>query len=170
MAVKTPALLFNVAEEIRECVCRALTDEGTCGCPCKNCVIIGEPANVGCCDGGQLSVSLERLYIHGNFPQPDNSPALCFSPLAADYKVTLLRCAPTVKDDGTLPSCPELSDSALSVLTDLYVVERALICCLAAAKRMRKFVMRDARTIGPSGGCVGFELSLTIEIEDTLSD
>lgn len=169
MPTQVPALLWNTAEEIRACVCDALATEGTCGCPCRTCVIVGTPAFDDCCDG-QLTVSLQRLYVHDNFPNRLQTPVFCAAPLAAEYLITYIRCAPVVKDDGRAPTCDELSASALSIYTDLYVVERALICCLQAAKRRRKFVMADASTISPQGGCQGFEISLTIEIEDTLSD
>lgn len=169
MPTINPAILWNTAEEIRTCVCNTLNTEGTCGCPCRSCVIVGRPAFDDCCNG-QLTVSLERLYVHGNFPAKDTQPAFCSTPLAADYLITYIRCAPVIKDDGSPPSCDELSDSALGIYTDLYVVKRALICCLQAAKRKRKFVMGESNPLTPDGACQGFEIRLTIEIEDTLSD
>lgn len=169
MHLLTPAILWNTAEELRDCICIALNDHGTCPCPCRTCVIVGQPAFDDCCEG-QLTVSLERIFVHDNFPQRMSGPIFCSSPLAAEFSVTYIVCAPLVKDDGTPPSCEELSASALNLYTDLYVIYRALICCLAQSKRKRKFVMADASPITPDGGCQGFTISITIEIEDTLSD
>lgn len=169
MPTINPAVLWNTAEEIRVCICNTLTTEGTCGCPCRSCVIVGTPVFDDCCEG-QLTVSLQRVFVHDNFPQRAAGPIFCTSPLAAEFLVTYVRCAPVVRDDGTAPSCDELSASALGIYTDLYVVERGLICCLSAAKRKRKFLMADATMVSPQGGCHGFEIRLTIEIEDTLSD
>jgi hypothetical protein len=169
MPTINPAILWNTAEEIRACVCDTLTNEGTCGCPCRTCVIVGTPVFDDCCQG-QLTVSLQRLWVHGNFPQRDSQPIFCSSPLAAEYLVTYVRCAQVVRDDGSAPTCDQLSAEALSIYTDMYVVERGLICCLAQAKRKRKFMMGDATPISPQGACTGFEIRLTIEIEDTLSD
>lgn len=169
MPTINPAVLWNTAEEIRNCVCNTLNAEGTCNCPCRSCVIVGRPVYDDCCEG-QLTVSLERLFVHDNFPTKATTPAFCSTPLAADFVVTYIRCAPVVKDDGRAPTCDELSASALGIYTDLYVVERALICCLQAARRKRKFVMGEGSIITPAGACQGFEIRLTIEIEDTLSD
>lgn len=169
MPTINPAVLYNTAEEIRACICNTLNTEGTCGCPCRTCVIVGTTVFDDCCEG-QLTVSLQRLYVHGEFPAREIGPIFCSTPLAAEFLITYVRCAPVVKNDGTPPSCDELSASALGIYTDLYVVERGLICCLAQAKRKRKFVMGDATPVTPDGGCQGFEIRLTIEIEDTLSD
>src|SRR6266542_4242153 len=124
--LQTPALLFNIAEELRTCICLALEADGTCGCPCRNCVIVGTPAFDNCCPDGQLTVNLQRLFVHDNFPSRMVGPIFCSSPLAAEFVVTYITCAPTIKDDGSAPSCDELSASALNLYTDLYVVERAL--------------------------------------------
>lgn len=169
MSPRVPALLWNIAEEIRVCVCNALADDGSCQCPCRTCTVWGQPVFDNCCDG-QLTVDFIRLYVHDNFPQAASGPVFCATPLAAEFRITYVRCAPVVKDDGSPPTCDELSTEALGMMTDVYVVYRALICCLQAQKRNRKFVMSDATPISPEGGCQGFEIRLTIEVEDTLSD
>lgn len=169
MPTINPAVLWNTAEEIKTCVCNTLTAEGSCGCPCRSCVIVGQPVFDDCCEG-QLTVSLQRVFVHDNFPVRAIGPVFCSTPLAAEFLITYLQCAPVVKDDGRAPSCDELSDSALKLYSDLYVVERGIICCLSQARRKRKFIMADATLITPTGGCHGFEIRLTIEIEDTLSD
>lgn len=169
MPTINPAILWNTAEFLRACVCTTLTSEGSCGCPCRSCVIVGRAVFDDCCEG-QLTVSLQRLYVHGNFPGREQNPIFCSSPLAAEYLITYVRCAPVIKDNLTAPTCDEISASALSLYTDLYVSERGIICCLSQAKRKRKFVMADSTLITPDGGCYGYEIRLTIEIEDTLSD
>jgi hypothetical protein len=165
MPVQTSDLFWLLAEEIKDCICVALEAESTCPCPCRACVIVGDPAWDDCCEG-QLTVGLNRLYVHDNFPSAAVGPIFCFSPLAGDFTVTLLRCAPTVKDDGTLPTCDELSESARQIYSELYISMRALICCLAAKKRAAKFLIRDAVTVGPDGGCVGFQIRFTVELPD----
>lgn len=167
MAVLTPTLICDTAQFILDCVCAALDAESSCPCPCRACVVAGPPVWDDCCEG-QLTVSLENLFVHENFPARAAGPIFCFSPLAGDFLIQLLRCAPVVRDDGTPPSCPELSDSACQIYTDLYIALRALICCLAVAKRQRKFLIRDARVVGPDGGCIGFEIRLTVELHDPL--
>lgn len=128
-------------------------------------MVVGDPAFDDCCEG-QLTISLNRLYVHDNFPSAAAGPVFCSTPLAGDFTVTLLRCAPTVKDDGTPPTCDELSESARQILSEFYITFRAIICCLAAKKRNQKFLMRDSTTIGPDGGCVGFSIRFTAELPD----
>lgn len=168
MPVKTPALLWNTAEEIRNCICLELNAQGSCPCPCRTCIIVGTPVFDDCCEG-QLTVSLQRLFPHSNFPTRLSGPVFCGVSLAAEFLITYIRCAPVVGDDGVAPSCDVLSENAIGIYSDLYIVYRALVCCLALAKRTRKFVIGDATLIN-DGGCQGFEIRVTIEIEDTLSD
>lgn len=168
MPVTTPALFHTFAQQVLDCVCAALNLESDCNCPCRRAVVVGPPAWDNCCDDGQLTIHLERLYVHENFPFPASGPVFCLAPLAADYVVTLLRCAPVIKDDGTPPTSQELSDSAKQILTDMYITEQAIICCLAAKKRHQKFVMRESNTVGPDGGCVGFTIRFTTELMDPL--
>lgn len=159
-----PDIFWLTAKEILDCVCTSLEEDSPCGCPCRACVVAGTPVWDNCCEDGQLTIYLERIFVAGNFPSQASGPVFCSSPLAADFVVQLLRCAPTVKDDGTPPTCEELSENAREIMTDMFITERAVICCLAAEKRNRLFTMRDARVIGPQGGCVGIEIRFSVEI------
>lgn len=161
MPVTTPDLFWLLAEEIKDCLCVALEEQSDCGCPCRACVIVG-PTVWDDCECGSLTIALDRVYVHGNFPTSETGPIFCSSPLAGDFTITLLRCAPTVKDDGTAPSCDEISASARQIYTDFYITLRALICCLAAKRRFAQFVVREAIPVGPDGGCVGFQIRVTI--------
>jgi hypothetical protein len=165
--VLTPSLLFDLAQEVLDCVCCALQEESPCPCPCQTCVIVGPPSWDDCCVG-QLTVGVDRVFVHDNFPSAAAGPVFCASPLAGDFTVTLLRCAPTVNQDGTTPACAELSDSASKIYTEMYIAVRAVICCLAAKKRSLKFIMRDSTIVGPEGGCVGFQIKFTAELPDPL--
>ena len=167
MAVPTPDLFWLVAEEALQCVCTALADTA-CGCPCRACVVFGPPVWDQCCDGGQLTTFLERVYVAKSFPSAETGQITCSAPLAGDFVIQLLRCVPTVAEDGTPPSCQAISDSAKSIYTDMYVAFRAIICCLAAYKKLRTFTIREARPVGPQGGCAGFEIRFTIELVDPI--
>jgi hypothetical protein len=165
--VLTPALLFDLADEVLLCVCTALEEESDCPCPCRVCVVAGPPSWDDCCEG-QLTANIDRIYVHDNFPLAATGPVFCFSPLAADFSITLLRCAPAVNEDGTAPPCSALSDSARQTYTEMYIAMRAVICCLADKKRALKFIMRDSTIVGPNGGCVGFQIRFTAELPDPL--
>lgn len=167
MAVTTPDLLWTMAQEVVDCICAALTEESECACPCRACVVWGQPVWDQCCDG-QLTVFVERVYVADNFPQTESGSILCSAPLAGDFVLQLIRCVPTVDDNGNAPSCDELSESARKLLQELYISERALICCLAAYKKKRRFTVRDARPVGPQGGCAGFEIRFSVELVDPI--
>lgn len=167
MPVLTPDLFWLTAQELLDCVCEALTLESECPCPCRVCVVAGTPAWDDCCEG-QLTATIDRVFFHENFPNPVRDAQICGTFLAADMTIQLLRCAPVVHDDGSAPSCPELSESARKIYQEMYISMRALVCCLAEARRHRKYVINDARVVGPEGGCVGFEIKLTIEMHDPL--
>lgn len=168
MPVLTPDLFHLTAQEVLDCVCTALTDESECPCPCRVSVVFGRPVWDECCDG-QLTAFVENIYVHDNFPARMTGPIFCSSPLAGDFVIQLIRCVPTVKDDGTPPTPLELSESARKIYQEMYISYRAIICCLVAAKRHRKFVMREATTVGPQGGCAGFEIRFSIELPDPMS-
>lgn len=169
MPVLTPDLFWATASELLECVCTAIDTETECPCPCRKYISVGPPVWDECCEG-QIAIWLDRVFYHENFPQEQGQAAICSSFLAGEFKIQWLICAPTVHADGTLPSHIELTESARRVLQSLYVALRALACCLAVAKRHRKYIIRSSRTIGPDGGCVGWEISVTIELHDPMPD
>lgn len=168
MPVLTPDLFSLTAQEVLDCVCEALAEQSTCGCPCRACVVVGRPVWDNCCDGGQLTAFLERIYVTDGFPQADTGSILCSAPLGADFTIQLIRCVPTMTEDGTPPSCPALSDSASAIYQDMYIAYRAIICCLAAYKKYRRFSMKDGRIVGPQGGCAGFEIGFSVELIDPI--
>ncbi|HLL36190.1 MAG TPA: hypothetical protein VK545_20435 [Streptomyces sp.] len=183
MALK-PLAVHDMASMILACVCQALTDTAAeiddhPGCPdCRSCVVPGTPAWDSCDDpcgggpgGGQLTVNLARLYPSGTFPQEDRTvlgARGCTPPVttAAEFVITLLRCAPGPDDHGCPPTCEELETAARIVHIDAAAVYNGLMCCLphTAGRRGRRFVMGAQRTVGPEGGCVGVEQRVTVAL------
>lgn len=178
-----PLAVHEVADAILGCVCAALGEaageiEDFPGCPCRACVVPGTPAWDSCIDpctgetGGQLTVSVARLYPSSNFP--DLSTAVqgvrgCTpAPITAvEYVVTLLRCAPLPDANGCPPSCDEQAAAARITHIDAAVIMNALLCCLpgtSTTRRGRKFVLGQARILGPDGGCVGVEQRVTVAL------
>lgn len=167
MPVLTPDLFWLTAQELLDCVCSALDLEAECGCPCRTCVVAGTPVWDDCCEG-QLTAYIERVFFHENFPSQVGEAQVCASFLAGDIVIQLLRCAPVVNDDGSPPTCAELSESARKIYQELYISMKALVCCLAEAKRHRKYLITEGRIVGPEGGCVGFEIRVTLELHDPM--
>jgi hypothetical protein len=182
MALQALAV-HDLAQAILGCVCAALDEtaadiDGYPGCPCRACVVPGLPAWDSCADpctgetGGQLTVSVSRMYPSSNFPAQDaevQGLRGCTPPpiTAVEYVVTLLRCAPLPTDRGCPPSCDEQAAAARTVHIDSAVIMNALLCCLpgtSPARRGRRFVLGQTRILGPEGGCVGVEQRVTVAL------
>lgn len=167
-------LLNDVLEEVLICACNALNlgfcDEpgSQCGCPCRMFVSAGPPVQdiEACCDDGQLTVHLDRIYQHDNFPAQAGGPVLCQVPLAAEIVVTLYRCFPVMNEDGSAPTGPTLDRASKDIHRDLYLLTIAVLCCLMGNGRKRKFTFNGSRIIPPNGGCVGAELRFSIELQE----
>lgn len=164
----TPSLFHDYASWLLECVCEALRTQASCGCPPCACVDVGLIAFDHCCDAGQLTVTLGPIRPYGAFPLPTDQPQTCQSPLAGLLTVTLLRCAPTMHDDGSPPTCAEKDASALMAYEDAYIIMDAVLCCSAALSEdsSNRFLVGDQNFVGPEGGCVGSTLSMWIELVD----
>lgn len=182
----TPLAIHDLAETVLGCVCAQLdqtaaTVEDYPGCPGRACVVPGTPAWDSCDDpcggadvGGQLTVHTARIYPSTEFPIPDREApnrvhgdrsCVPAPTIAAEFVVTLLRCAPMPTEDGCPPSCDDLAASARILHLDMAAVHNALLCCLPSTGRRRRgprFFVGQARPVGPEGGCVGVEQRLTV--------
>lgn len=182
----TSLAIRDLTEAVLGCVCAALARaaqevDGQPGCPCRACVVPGQPAWDSCDDpcgqdpvGGQLSVSVARIYGSSDSEFPAEGRVVqgvrnCTPPpvTAVELVITLLRCAPTLDETGCPPSCDELSRASQVLDVDMVTVFNALLCCLpgtSTARRGRKFVMGVQRVLGPEGGCVGLEQRVTVAL------
>ena len=160
----TPDLLVRLTQELLDCACSAL-EKTACGCPSRAFVAAGAVAFDSCCDTGQLWVGIDRIFAYGNFPAPAGV-VTCSPMLAADLTIGVLRCAPTLNDQGEAPAAQLLTGSAAQVWEDAYTVITAVSCCLAEAGKLRPFVMGNQRPLGPAGGCTGSELKVTVALTD----
>jgi hypothetical protein len=178
----TPTGIYDLAEVVLGCLCAELDAtaariEGQPGCPARACVVPGAPAWDDCggaCDGtgtcGQLTVNVARTYPSTNFPVMDQTVQGlrgCTPPAstAAELVITLLRCTPTLDENGCPPTCEEMDASARELYTDMATIANGLTCCLpGTAPRGRRFVLGQSKILGPSGGCVGIEQRVTVAL------
>lgn len=163
----TPDILTQLQTSFLGAACECLNVSGGCPCPCKIFIAAGPPV-VDDCECGQLSVHIERIYTHGNFPAELGTVTTCVAPLAVEMNMQLFRCYPTVKDDGTPPTITEYDNAAAIVYQDLYVLTRCIVCNLHNRGRTQPSVFRGGRIIPPSGGCIGVELRWVIAVVDPL--
>lgn len=148
-----------------------------------DCVNTGLPAPVGrvCavpgvlawddCECGVLAASVMHVYPSRAFPTDAGGVAAFLScPVlydAVDITITVLRCAPTLDQNGNPPSCVALAGSAAGWRADAAAVRATLACCLPVLRDagvVKDFVLRDLVPVGPEGGCSGMEARLTIAV------
>lgn len=173
------------------------TVPGLAGCPCRVGVVAGAVAADGCDGGcdiqpgqfpGQLTVSTRRIFAtdSNTFPRETGlgsdrttggvrDRSLCRLPqlTAVELLVTLFRCAPGPTEEGCPPSMAELDASALQFHADMLAVQQGVLCCFPATeidvrRNGRRFVMGSTTTIGPQGGCVGFQTMVTVALDGQL--
>lgn len=168
-------LLNQILNEVLVCACSVLdtglADEmgSNCGCPCRAFVTVGTPVwdLEACCTDGQLAVYAKDVYPFTNFPNRSNNAEICSPPLAANVTVQLLRCWPTMDEDGTAPTAAQIQTASAAIYRDLFLLTWGLLCCLKVAGRKRKISFSNSKITGPQGGCAGVEVDFAIELLET---
>lgn len=189
MALQTLAF-HEAAEALLNCVCEQLDAlhtevDGLAGCPCRKMVIAGQAAADGCSGDcsqppagqwpGQLTVAVQRVYStdRNSFPRElsvARDARNCQMPvqLAVVLAVTVFRCAHGPTSQGCPPTPDELAGDAMQVHADMIAVQRAALCCFGATTEQRngrRYVLGATTTIGPQGGCVGFQTLVTVALD-----
>lgn len=85
------------------------------------------------------------------------------------FQVTILRCAPTIGDDGSLPSPSAITAVAQNVQSDLWAIWNGIL----RAKRngtlfqpdQREMFMDPAVAVIQQGGCAGWQIGLRVALE-----
>lgn len=169
---------------------------GLAGCPCRVGVVPGQPAADGCDGGcdvtpgsypGQLTVNVARLFATDfqTFPRETGVLATvggtgirslknCAMPqvTAVELVLTLWRCAPGPDDRGCPPTMESLNAAAIQLHADMLAVQQGILCCFAgtdtSARHGRRYVVGQTLTLGPQGGCAGFQTTVTVALDDCL--
>jgi hypothetical protein len=164
----TPDLLTILLNQILACACECLNSYGSCQCPCRNFISAGPPVwdMEACCTDGQLTVHVDRIFATDNFPAEQGRVNTCQAALAAEVVVTLLRCFPGLKDDGSAPTGDEIGAASELIYQDLYVLTNCIICNLSSRSKQQLAMYRGSRILTPQGGCIGAELRFTIQLVD----
>lgn len=104
-------------------------------------------------------VQLTQVFPSTQFPAIDNN-VTCAAPLAYSLIVGALRCLPVGDEDGSLPVEGEVLDAALAVHLDAMAMRSAIVCCFDRVRA--DYVLGTYEALGPAGGCVGGQWSLTV--------
>lgn len=134
-----------------------------------------------CCEadedtpGGTLWVRVIETYPTAGqgspYPQRDTSTRSCHPfAWAVQLAVGVVRCTPTVDDNGVAPSPTAISLSALEMTRDRATLETAIRCCFAnpvgASDGVEegKTILFGWVPVGANGGCAGGEWTLYVAL------
>ena len=88
----------------------------------------------------------------------------CQKPIAYSIEVGIVRCAPTMTEDGEPPSAADMTESTLGLMQDMWALHRAIRCCnenwtgFDAAVAINQWIPQ-----GPEGGCVGGSWTIVVD-------
>lgn len=170
----TVAYLSTTADAILAAAQAALVQTTTGKAPPDECFVSHgpPPADRACDGGGMLTVHLDLL---GHLPfDEDQMQQACILVPRPVFVVTLLRCVPSLVEDGNnpLPATTDLDTSAGELLVDLWALLTEFYDRLAAGTLIPGVVgcdiaIGEAAAIPPSGGVAGWAIPLTMTANDT---
>lgn len=165
-----PDLLTQFLNSTLACACSCLNAYADCPCPCRIFISAGPPVAdlEACCSDGQLTIHIDRIFAFENFPTEKGTITNCVASLAGEIVVTLYRCFPGLKDDGSAPTGDEIGAASEQAYKDLWVLTNCIICNLSSRGKNVMAVFRGSRILPPSGGCIGVEIKFTSELPDPL--
>ena len=113
-----------------------------------------------CCDG-QVWVRLISLTPAGNPTATRTTANPCGVLMwAATIGIGALRCAATLDDQGNAPTPAQLTADTHQMTADAAALSQAIQCCLTPQVNRATILRWDP--LGPSGGCVGGEWTVTV--------
>lgn len=135
-----------------ECLCTEMVNSGL-GPLCLCSPLPGSQIALDYGAEGMAWVRVAGAWPSANFPNPDpGGRGACTSPLAIQLEVGAARCAPSLGDDGELPTLSEQFEVTRLQLADMAAMRRAILCCdLANNGRVALGAYTPA---GPQGGVV----------------
>lgn len=159
-------VLFPWAALMRDCVCASL--EASVGGPVCQCMLTAGTSTAydNCCQG-QAWIRVVSVYPSKSFPTPDGSRFRCdHQMMAAELEIGVVRCAPTMDDDGNPPSVQAIEESFRVVHSDRVRVMRALSCCFRPEQGCEVINIGQWTPVAEQGGCVGGMTDVTISFND----
>jgi hypothetical protein len=98
------------------------------------------------------------------FPQQSFDVANCDNrSWAVELEMGVYRCLATLDDEGNPPSCQQIEHDAAVILSDAAAMRQAAVCCFRPGDGGRDVVVGEWAPVGPSGGCGGGVMSVTVQ-------
>lgn len=160
-----PTTLFKTAEWLLKCVEQALED--SLRPVCRSYQTVGTPVIASCCEcsdgeNGELSIHFRRMFdADANTLSEVQRIYPCHGGVvAAQFRLVLARCFPTINERGELPTPEFLTDAADDLADDSNIMWRSLSCCPDFPVRIDDLSV----DLGPSGGCSIVYVDVTTRI------
>jgi hypothetical protein len=148
------------------------------GAPDRQCLLVPTQTipwdNCDC--GGQIALAIQNVYGSARFPTPADATR-DWSPCGPAWQVaqvmlSVVRCVPTMDDQGQPPACSAELAAALILEADRTAVRQALACCLTDLKdtagTIGAWALNPSVTVGELGGCAGVETTFLIGVRSCL--
>lgn len=124
------------------------------------------------CDCGQLAQSITSVVPTSSPPTPatDTRHTACGPGMVlVNVTLSLVRCVPTINENGIPPSCDVLDDAGVCLERDRHDARVGVSCYLRDLRRtyrVLEFGVGAATTVGPQGMCGGVELTYWFALHD----
>lgn len=162
MTTAVDLLAFITVTGVGDCV-RAELAATSGGVPDRVCLAVPGQIVWDDCDCGQFAQTITGVNPSRNPPQPATDQGQCQTPyLIVDVTSSVVRCVPTIDENGNAPSCADLLASALQLEEDKAAVRRGVtrcLCDLLHQDRIVGFAVGAQTAVGEQGGCAGSELT-----------
>ena len=163
-------LVWPKLEELLSCLESKLSEYQAEAC--RTFIAPGStPAWDVCCEceqdaEGMAWVQLNSVFPTDDFPDIQTDAMRCPpSGYGAEVAVSILRCASVMDDHGRPPSSDRLTAEARKLARDRSIMLEAVRCCYLQDADPGSYVIGSWVPLGPDGGCVGGQFSLTIAVD-----
>ena len=164
MAPRRPERLYGIARQLLDVAVAGLDDHTQGGAPARQYVSDG-PLIAWDCE--QVVVTVESTLGHeGDVTTEVASPVNCLMMRAAQLGIWVVRCAPTVTEDGLPPLAQDVDDNAAVVLTDVMVLADVVADAYRRGELLgcHGLAFQQWQGIGPEGGLVGGVLRVRVDL------
>lgn len=149
-----PVTLAETAQTLLTCVESAL--EADLRPVCKAYQTIGTPVIFTCCEcddgmNGELSIHFRRMFDAdpSTLNEVQRIRPCKGGVVAAQFRLVLARCFPTIDEKGELPSKEFLEEAADDLQRDAELMWQSLACCTGLDLKIDDLSV----DLGPKGGC-----------------
>lgn len=140
------------------------------GAPARQCLLV--PAQSipwdDCDCSGQVALAIRGVYGADSFPAAVGTTWAKCSPRywVARVLVSVVRCVPSMGQDGVPPSCALELAAALTLENDRTAVRQAIACCLGDSYPypVGAWSIGESVTVGELGGCAGTETEFLVAV------